>query len=268
MAISQTASVSCSVKKWTDNSIENIEDHLLDEVAVALVYNGISHVVMMITPLDLQDFAVGFSLTEGIIQVQSEIIDIEIVEQPQGIEVLLTLTARRFAELKQTRRNLTGRTGCGLCGAESLQQAIRPIPALTEFKTLSDEAIQLALTQLNDFQPLQKLTGACHGAAWCDLAGNIQCVKEDVGRHNALDKLIGHLHSKKIDSQQIDLNQGFVVVSSRASYEMVQKVASVGIGALVSVSAPTAFAVKIAEQTKLTLVGFARPNRHSRYTPY
>lgn len=251
-----------AVTKWQNGELQNLDDDLIEEVPVALVYNGISHVVMMITPQDFEDFAIGFSLTEGIIEKTSEILDIEIAEQANGIEVLLSITARRFAQLKQIRRNLTGRTGCGLCGAESLQQAIRPLAPLSCSLEVSDKAVQVAVKQLEQFQPLQALTGACHGAAWCDLDGQIQQAKEDVGRHNALDKLIGSLHKNNTD-----LSQGFVLVSSRASYEMVQKSVSVGIGALVSVSAPTAFAVKLAQQSQLKLIGFARANRHIHYTP-
>lgn len=250
-----------TVTKWQNGELQNLDDDLIEEVPVALVYNGISHVVMMITPQDFEDFAIGFSLTEGIIEQTSEILDIEIAEQAKGIEVLLTITTRRFVQLKQVRRNLTGRTGCGLCGAESLQQAIRPIAPLSCSLKISDTAVQVAVKQLEQFQPLQALTGACHGAAWCDLEGEVQQAKEDVGRHNALDKLIGALHQNNTD-----LRQGFVLVSSRTSYEMVQKSVSVGIGALVSVSAPTAFAVRLAQQSQLKLIGFARANRHIHYT--
>ncbi|MGJ8679163.1 formate dehydrogenase accessory sulfurtransferase FdhD [Paraglaciecola sp.] len=249
------------VIKWQNDELKTLSDDLIEEVPVALVYNGISHVVMMITPQDFEDFALGFSLTEGIVEQASEILDIEIIEQSNGIEVLLTISARRFAQLKQVRRNLTGRTGCGLCGAESLQQSIRPSCVVNTCVEVSDSAVQVAVKQLGQFQPLQALTGACHGAAWCDLNGNIQLAKEDVGRHNALDKLIGVLHKNNTN-----LSQGFVLVSSRASYEMVQKTVSVGISVLVSVSAPTAFAVTLAQQSRLKLIGFARPNKHVHYT--
>ncbi|MDU0353161.1 formate dehydrogenase accessory sulfurtransferase FdhD [Paraglaciecola aquimarina] len=250
------------VSEWRTDGISCHPDTLIEEVPIALVYNGISHVVMMATPQDLADFALGFSLTEGILHAASELLDIEIVEQANGLEVLLTITARRMAQLKQMRRNLTGRTGCGLCGAESLQQAIRPIKTITSHLPISDQAIQLAVKHLSEFQPLQDLTGACHGAAWCNADGKILVAKEDVGRHNALDKLLGALAK-----QNADFSQGFVLVSSRASYEMVQKVASVGVSVLVSVSAPTAFAVKLAKQSQLTLIGFARTARHLRYNP-
>ncbi|WP_158965561.1 formate dehydrogenase accessory sulfurtransferase FdhD [Paraglaciecola sp. L3A3] len=260
--VDSTGYTSFAVSQWREGVITDAPDHLIEEVPIALVYNGISHVVMMATPQDLADFALGFSLTEGILQSATELLDLEIVLQSNGIEVLMTITARRMNQLKQVRRNLTGRTGCGLCGAESLQQAIRPVQTLVNNIKVNDLAIQLAVKQLHQFQPLQQLTGACHGAAWCDLSGQILLAKEDVGRHNALDKLLGALAKSNTD-----FNQGFVLVSSRASYEMVQKVASVGVGLLVSVSAPTAFAVNLARQSQLTLVGFARAGRHVHYSP-
>ena len=225
-----------------------------------MVYNGISHVVMMATPQHLEDFALGFSLSEGILQSAGELYSIEQAEHQHGIELQMDISAERFAGLKAWRRNMTGRTGCGLCGAESLQQAIRPVPSVNNTVTLSNQAIQAAVAQLEAHQPLQALTGAVHGAAWCDLQGEILLLREDVGRHNALDKLIGAMHGAGIEGRQ-----GFVLISSRASYEMVTKAASLQSEVLVSVSAATKLAIDMAEQAGITLVGFARPQRHVVY---
>lgn len=235
------------------------EDLLALETPVALVYNGISHAVMMASPADLEDFALGFSLSEGILANVNECYDLEVHEEPQGFAVHLTIASQRMAELKQRRRSMTGRTGCGLCGTEGLEQAIRPIPHVTA-PSLSDAAIQHSLNMLGAHQPLQAATGASHGAAWCDAQGRIQRVREDVGRHNALDKLIGALAR-----EPLPLSHGFVLVTSRASYEMVHKCASAGIGALVAVSAATALAVEQAQASGLLLAGFARPGRHLIY---
>ncbi|WP_299178816.1 formate dehydrogenase accessory sulfurtransferase FdhD [uncultured Neptuniibacter sp.] len=253
------------VTRWQDRQSLDALDNIAEEIPVAMVYNGISHVVMMASPADLEDFALGFSLSEGIIQKVGEIYGIDLVqEDPEdlnaGIEIQMSITSQRSAELKQRRRNLTGRTGCGLCGAESLQQAIRPVKAVPALPPATPEAVENAVRQLSDKQPLQNLTGACHGAAWCDLEGNIQLLREDIGRHNALDKLLGAL--KAADT---DLEAGFALVSSRASYEMVQKASSCGISTLVAVSAPTRLALQLAKQAGLNLIGFARPGRHVIY---
>lgn len=250
------------VSRWQHGETSSAQDCVAEEVAVALVYNGISHVVMMTSPGDLADFALGFSITEGILEHPRELYDVDIQPHDSGIEVRLTVAAQRFAALKQQRRNLTGRTGCGLCGAETLAQAIRPIQPLDNVQPISDGAIQRAVRQLDNNQPQQLATGACHGAAWCDRNGDIVLIHEDIGRHNALDKLIGAL--KRTNR---DLQDGFVLISSRASYEMVQKVTSVGIGSLVAVSAPTGLALRLAKDANLQLVGFARPQRHVTYSP-
>ncbi|MFG6667693.1 formate dehydrogenase accessory sulfurtransferase FdhD [Halomonas sp. HNIBRBA4712] len=238
---------------------ECTEDVLAEEVPVALIYNGISHAVMMASPADLVEMALGFSLTEGIIAHVHECYDWEIVEEANGVAVHLTIASQRLAELKARRRSLTGRTGCGLCGTEALDQAIRPIPSV-KAPALTDDAIARALATFSAHQPLKAATGAVHGAAWCRLDGEIERVREDVGRHNALDKLIGSLAVSREAFES-----GFVLVSSRASYEMVHKCASAGIGALVAVSAATALAVRQAEAANLLLVGFARDHRHVIY---
>ncbi|WP_447554459.1 formate dehydrogenase accessory sulfurtransferase FdhD [Vreelandella sp. EE22] len=235
------------------------EDALAQEMPVALIYNGISHAVMMASPDELMDLALGFSLTEGIIAHPHECYDWEVKEEENGLAVHLNIATQRLMSLKERRRSMTGRTGCGLCGTEALDQAIRPIPRVNA-PALEDEAIAHALAALADHQPLKAATGAVHGAAWCNANGGIERVREDVGRHNALDKLIGSLAR-----DNVALEGGFVLVSSRASYEMVHKCASAGIGALVAVSAATALAVKQAQMANLLLVGYARGKRHVIY---
>ncbi|WP_111414920.1 formate dehydrogenase accessory sulfurtransferase FdhD [Billgrantia lactosivorans] len=240
-------------------SAERLEDSVAVETPVALVYNGISHAVMMASPADLEDFALGFSLTEGILQAPEELYGVELRQEAAGVSVHLEIATQRFMELKQRRRSLAGRTGCGLCGTESLEQAIRPVASVVA-PAVADAAIQQALAALKWHQPLQRETGATHGAAWCDLDGQVRLAREDVGRHNALDKLIGALVGPRFEPRH-----GFVLVSSRASYEMVQKCAAVGIGCLVAVSASTSLAIEQARQAGLMLVGFARPGRHVIY---
>ena len=242
-------------------TVEGI-DWVATETAVALVYNGISHVVMMATPADLEDFALGFSLSEGILQSTKQLLDCEITETDKGIELALTITAEPFAKLKEKRRNLVGRTGCGLCGAESLDQAISEPAMVTADLSIGHEAIQKASSALASEQKLQQQTGAVHGAAYCNEQGELLLVREDVGRHNALDKLLGALAKKQ---QAQDKVQGFVLVTSRASYEMVSKTTSANIPLLAAVSAPTSLAIELAEKSGLTLVGFTRTGRHVVY---
>lgn len=241
----------------TVSSLEN----LIEEVPVALVYNGISHAVMLASPGDLDDFALGFSLCEGILQAPGELYDCELTAAPEGIEVRLEIAAERLFALQARRRSLAGRTGCGLCGVESLQAATRPLPRVAARAALPAQAIQHALAELDGWQPLHRATGAAHAAAWAANDGSIQVAREDVGRHNALDKLIGALAKRRFDPAA-----GFLVVTSRASYEMVQKAATAGIGLLAAVSAPTALAARQAEAAGLTLVGRARPGRLTAYS--
>lgn len=243
--------------------LEPAEDQVADEVAVALVYNGLSHVVMMATPDNLEDFALGFSLSEGIIERPQQVYGMDVVQHPLGLEVQIELATECFESLKHRRRNLAGRTGCGLCGAESLAQAIGTPQKVVPAPMPSAEAIEHALTQLRLHQQLQVSTGAVHGAALCDARGEVLLVREDVGRHNALDKLIGAIADAESALQQEDV---FVLITSRASFEMVHKCAAANLGALVAVSAPTALAIEQANKAGMQLVGFARPGRHVIYT--
>jgi len=247
---------------WSEGSELPSQDQIAEEVAVALVYNGISHVVMMVSPIELEAFALGFSLSEGIINNADELYSCNIQSKPDGLEVSLQISNQRFAQLKDKRRNLVGRTGCGICGAESLQQVRLPSKKIDTNFLLSHEAINRATLSLNQHQPLQNLTGAYHGVAWCDLEGNILELCEDIGRHNALDKLIGKLSLVGTLSREM---QGFLLISSRASYEMLQKAAMLDMAIVVAVSAPTAMAIDIAKQTGITLIGFSRKDRHVSY---
>jgi len=234
---------------------------LANEVPVALVYNGITHVVMLATPCDLEDFALGFSLSEGIIDSADELRSCEVVEGCGGLELQIEISSRAFAGLKDQRRQLAGRTGCGLCGAESLEHAMRPVAPLTQRPLVRLPHVATALDALDAAQQIRNDTGATHAAAWVDADGQLQLCREDVGRHNALDKLIG-----AIRRQHLATAGGFVLISSRASYEMVQKTARAGIAALVAVSAPTALAVRVASEASLALACWARGDRLTAYT--
>lgn len=249
------------VVNWTKAGNGNCDDEVVTEIPVALSYNRQSHVVMMLTPDALEDFAVGFSLTEGIITACSDVTEINILTRENGLELAMTINEECYTRLAGQRRNLVGRTGCGLCGAESLDQAMRNPAAVVSLVSVKATALQSAVNSLDSHQPLQVVTGAVHGAAWCNTDGEILVLREDVGRHNALDKLIGHLVSTGFDPAA-----GFVLISSRASYEMVYKAAAVGIEVLVAVSAPTTLAIDFANRSGITLVGFARPGRHNVYT--
>lgn len=242
-------------------------DTVLEEVPVALVYNGISHAVMLATPGDLDDFALGFSLSEGIVRAADELYECELESAcaDQGLVLQLRIAAARFVALRQRRRQLAGRTGCGLCGVDSLQ-AMAPAPvsvsaALGGERRVAAEAVRHALAAMGALQPLHRLTGGAHAAAWVNRAGEVLLVREDVGRHNALDKLLG-----AVVRAGLPRGDGFVLCTSRASYEMVHKTASLGVGLLVAVSAPTARAVALAERCGLTLVAFARDHRQVIYS--
>jgi len=230
------------------------QDWVADEVPVALVFNGISHAVMLATPLDLDDFALGFGLSEGLLAGPQELYGVEVAPDPAGVRVELEVSSACFARLKDRRRTLAGRTGCGLCGTESLDQVEPPMAPLAPCATPIDPAaVAAALRALPQAQALQQRTGATHAAGFCGLDGSVRLVREDVGRHNALDKLIGAMVSGRVDPRD-----GFVVITSRASVEMVRKAVVAGVTALVAVSAPTARAVHTARAAGLALAGFAR----------
>ncbi|MGH6612244.1 MAG: formate dehydrogenase accessory sulfurtransferase FdhD [Burkholderiaceae bacterium] len=243
---------------------ERSQDWLADEVPIALVFNGISHAVMMATPADLEDFALGFGLTEGLLADASELHDVGVRETTLGFELQMEVAGACEFRLKERRRNMTGRTGCGLCGTESLEHVHRALPSFTlgpQRISVIAADVSRALRSVLTRQALQQCTGAAHAAAWCSPEGETLLLREDVGRHNALDKLAG-----AISRARIDPTQGFICVTSRASFEMVQKTAMIGASMLVAVSAPTALAVRIAETTGMALAGFARRDDFVAYT--
>ena len=241
------------VSRWRDGHSTEAQDQLAVELPVALEFNGVSHVVMLATPCDLESFALGFALSEGIVARREEFYGAEVGESELGITVHCEISSHAFLQLKQRRRNMTGRTGCGLCGVESLEQVIRVLPNVPVAAPVSVSAMGKALQELATLQPLNRLTGGMHAAAWSTPSGKLQQVCEDVGRHNALDKLIGVMAGRELNFQQ-----GFLLITSRASVEMVQKAATVGIASLIAISAPTALAVKTAQEAGMVLIAFAR----------
>lgn len=240
---------------WTQE-----QDQLAVELPVALEFNGVSHAVMLATPCDLESFALGFALSEGIVESRAEFRGAAVEESEFGITVHCEISGHAFLKLKQRRRNMTGRTGCGLCGVESLEQVFRELPAVPAGTHVSVSAMRAALKNLAALQPLNRLTGGMHAAAWSAPDGRLQQVCEDVGRHNALDKLIGMMAERESSFQD-----GFLLITSRASVEMVQKAATVGIASLIAISAPTALAVKTAKTAGMTLIAFARDDEFVAY---
>jgi FdhD protein len=241
-------------------TVQPDHDRLAEEVPVALVYNGVSHVVMMATPQELSLFALGFSLAEGIVLSPQDIYDIEEQHGPRGIEVHIELAGRAFEALKQRRRrNLVGRTGCGVCGTEQIEDVCRPLPMLPFTQRFPLAALDHALVQLHDRQKLGQQTGCTHAAAWLSPTGEVLGQCEDVGRHVALDKLLG-LRARE------GWQDGAALVTSRASYEMVQKAAQCGVEILFAVSAATSLAVDTAIRYGVSLIGFSGPGPATLYT--
>jgi FdhD protein len=234
------------------------DDWLANEVPIALEFNGVSHAVMLATPLDLEDFALGFALSESILENSNQLFDTDIVAASNGITVQMNIANSAFSKLKDKRRTMTGRTGCGLCGTENLAQVVRQLPPLADtgksVGVFNATQICNAIKSLQAAQPLQNATGSVHAAAWCDANATLQIVREDVGRHNALDKVIGALAKIK----QFNAATGFFIVTSRASFEMVQKTVSAGVPLLAAVSGATSFAVQSAQRANLSLLGFVR----------
>lgn len=236
-----------------------VPDVVAEEVPVALVYNGISHVVMMALPSDLEEFAVGFSLSEGIIQNRSEIYGMDVVPACRGVRVELEVSSESFMKLKERRRSLAGRTGCGVCGLEQINDVIRPVKPLPRTATFDLQHLDRALAAMKACQLVGDVTGCTHAACLLDdHGGTIGCM-EDVGRHVALDKLLGARGMRAPTAPE--WNSRVVLISSRASYEMVQKAASCGVEVLLAVSAATGLAVETAEKAGLTLAAFCRPGR-------
>lgn len=242
-----------AVRLLADGGVERAARALAAEVPVSLTYNGIAHVVMMCTPRDIEDFAVGFSLAEGIVEAPSEILGVEVRELVQGLLVRVDIPPHRAEDLIDRRRGLVGQTGCGICGVTELEHAIRAVRTVPRPPAVAPQAIFRALEALSGHQPLNRETGAVHAAAFADASGAILLAREDVGRHNALDKLVGALAREGRDGAC-----GFAVMTSRCSFELVQKCAGAGIPMLVTVSAPTDLATDLARRAGLTLVALAR----------
>ncbi len=256
------------VRRHRGGDVETALDHVGQEWPVALVFNGISHAVMMCTPRELETFAVGFAISEGIVERGSDIRDIEVTFHREGValpyaQVELTIVQQAFAALKEHRRAMAGRTGCGVCGIESidlLDLSPERVPDTGFVARLAPDAITRAASELPSHQALTRITGGLHAAAWCDANGGISHAFEDVGRHNALDKLIGRLVLDRIDT-----TDGFVFLSSRASYELVRKAARVGIPMVATISAPSSLAIAIARQAGIRLVSFCREAGYVEY---
>jgi len=256
-----TPVVRLPVRRWRAGQWEDLPDNVAAEVPVALSYNSIPHVVMMATPRDLEDMAVGFTVSEALVADAGEVRGVSLDTTSGDFEVRVSVTGSRLGAMLERRRNLTGRTGCGVCGAETVEDAIRRPPPVPGGGQTTREQLVGALRRLRTLQPLGALAGSLHAAAWVGWDGEVRLVREDVGRHNALDKLIG----AKLRAGQ-SLDDGYVMVTSRASYEMVQKAATLGIRMLVAVSAPTALGVSLARECGLTLVGFAREEQQVVYS--
>jgi formate dehydrogenase accessory protein FdhD len=248
------------VQRWADGHSERALDRVAEEEPVALTYQRTPHVVMLTTPADLEDLGVGFTLTEAVVERPDEIKSVELVRDGGRYEVRIGIAGARFAALLERQRNLTGRTGCGLCGAETIEQAIRHPAPVGSGPAITLPELHQALAELQSRQALNSQTGSVHAAAWALPGKGIQLVREDVGRHNALDKVIGALVRSGTDC-----SAGYLLITSRASYEMVQKAATVGVALLAAVSAPTALAIRLAEEARVTLIGFARAHRHVVY---
>ncbi|KNY04257.1 formate dehydrogenase [Achromobacter piechaudii] len=236
-------------------------DFVAEETPVALEFNGISHATMLASPADLEDFAVGFSLSEGIIDSVSDVRGIDVLPQCDGIVVQVEISSACEVRLKTRRRAMAGRTGCGLCGVETLPEVLRPVAPVTNGSSVRIRAVLAAMRDMRTRQALHDITGATHAAGWAGGDGAVALLREDVGRHNALDKLIGALAR-----QAMHAGDGIVLVSSRASFEMVQKTAAAGVAVLAAVSAPTALAIRLARDANVSLVGFLRGDDATLYT--
>ena len=248
-------------KAWRDGRLTDATRLIPEETALALTYNGGTYAVMMGTPQDLRDFAVGFSLSEGIVHSPGDIESLDIVEVDDGIELRMWLSSEKAALLTERRRHIAGPTGCGICGIESIAEAVRPAAVVTQGRSFSPREIMAAMASIAPLQKINIETRAVHAAAFWTPARGIASLREDVGRHNALDKLAGALAQ-----QTIDASEGMVLLTSRVSVEMVQKAAAIGAPLMVAVSAPTALAVRTAEAAGVTLAAIARSDGFEIFT--
>ncbi|MDX2194483.1 MAG: formate dehydrogenase accessory sulfurtransferase FdhD [Gemmatimonadales bacterium] len=247
--------------RWRDGEASACEEQLAEETPVTLVYNAVPHVVMMLTPADLEAFALGFSYTEGLITSPDDVREVTVVPHSRGIDVNLTVGDAAFAIVEGRARRMSGRTGCGVCGTDNVDSVLRPLAPVGPGVTVRGSAIHRALDGLEARQALNAAAHAVHAAGWADPSGELRLAREDVGRHNALDKLIGALLLERADPQA-----GFLVITSRASFEMVHKAASFGTGLLAAVGGATALAVRLAHASRLTLAGFVRRGGHVVYS--
>jgi FdhD protein len=246
---------------WRDGSPSVGSRSIPEETAVALTYNGGTYAVMMTTPRDLEDFAVGFSLSEGVISSSADIDSLDVLHLDGGVELRMWLTKPKADRLQARRRHIAGPTGCGLCGIESIAEAIRPPALIGPGQQFSPEQIMVAIQSLPSRQKLNIETRAVHAAAFWNAAGGIVALREDVGRHNALDKLSGALARASVA-----VGDGIILLTSRISVEMVQKSAAIGAPVMVSVSAPTALAVRMADAAGITLAAIARADGFEVFT--
>ncbi len=234
---------------------------IAEEVPIALVYNGRSHVVVMGTPSNLEDLAVGFTLTESIVEDANRVEHIDVVKASHGIELQIQIPKAHAERLEQRTRGLVARTGCGLCGVETIKEAMRVPTRVADTLSISVDALWRAGEQLAEQQTLNNRTNAVHAAAWATRDGDLNVVREDVGRHNALDKVLG---SVTRDGRMA--SAGFVIVTSRASYEMVQKTAVCSVELIAAISRPTGLAIRFAEASGVTLVGLLRGKTANVYS--
>ena len=252
-------------KIWRDGSVSEGVRSVPEETAVALTYNGGSYAVMMATPRDLRDFAIGFSLSEGIIQSPDDILSLDIVELDDGIELRMWLAQAKADKLSERRRHIAGPTGCGLCGIDSITEAVRPAAIVAPGQSFSPQQITAAMQSIPSLQAINIETRAVHGAGFWTPARGIVALREDVGRHNALDKLAGALAQEKLHDK-VSASEGMVLLTSRVSVEMVQKTAAMGAPLMVAVSAPTALAVRMADAAGITLAAIARADGFEVFT--
>ncbi len=241
--------------RWAAGGVEQGLRRVPEEVPVALRVNCEDYAVMLASPADLEDFTYGFLLTERLIEHPADVRELGIVEREEGIVVRVEVNAGVGTKRQSGGRRLAGSTSCGLCGVEALRDAVRPVRRVQPAAGISAHAVRRAVSTLRDWQPLNASTGALHAAAFARVGGEIVIAREDVGRHNALDKLIGAMARA-----QHSPGDGFAVMSSRCSYELVQKAACFGIGMLCTVSAPTALAIRLAADAGMTLISLARPD--------
>jgi FdhD protein len=246
---------------WREGGARFGSRSIPEETAVALTYNGGTYAVMMATPKDLEDFAVGFSLSEGIISSPADIESLDILPLDDGIELRMWLSIPKADRLQERRRHVAGPTGCGLCGIESIAEAMRPAAVIADGRQFSPEQIMAAMQSLPSRQKLNIETRAAHAAAFWNGSSGIVALREDVGRHNALDKLSGALAGASIVT-----SEGIILLTSRVSVEMVQKSAAIGAPVIVSVSAPTALAIDMADAAGITLAAIARADGFEVFT--